>query len=187
MFGWFLSKKGSFRVLAEGEWDLLLRHARRLDDRAIISRFGSDMSDAELVRWARTTSFNDVIGWFVRGELRGSVEIGYRGERAECGITVEPEYQNRRIGRQLFDRACRLAKGKGAKEMVMLARRRQERDIRLISQRPGWSFSACYCRSIILPNPEPEHPLWLIRDLSRTSFVGVSSRGLRIGTAVEID
>ena len=187
MFGWLFTKKGSFRLLTETEWDILLRHVRRLDERAIVSRFGSDMSDEALVRWARTTSYNDVIGWFVDGELRGSVEIGYRGERAECAITVEPEYQNRFIGRQLFDRACRLAKKKGAAEMAMLARRRQERDIRLISQRPGWSFNACYSRSIILPNPEPEHPLWLIRDLRRMSFFSVSSRGLRIGTAGEVD
>ncbi|MEM7498775.1 MAG: GNAT family N-acetyltransferase [Pseudomonadota bacterium] len=186
MFGLF-SSKGTFRLLDESEWDILLRHVRRLEDRAISQRFGSEMSDAALVRWARISCYNDVIGWFVDGELRGSVEIGYRGERAECALTVEPEYQNRFIGRALFERACKLAKKKGAKEMAMLARRRAERDIRLISQRPGWSFNACYSRSIILPNPEPEHPLWLIRDLRRMSFFGISSRGLRIGTAVELD
>ncbi|MEM7526541.1 MAG: GNAT family N-acetyltransferase [Pseudomonadota bacterium] len=185
MFGLFT--KGSYRLLGPDEWDLLLRHARRLDERAIRSRFGSDMSDEALVRWARTSSFNDVIGWFHKGELRGSIEVGYRGQRAECAITVEDEYRSQRVGRQLFDRACRMAKRKGATEMAMLARRRAQRDIRLVAQRPGWSFNACYSRSIILPNREPEHPLWLIRDLRRMTFLSVSSRGLRIGTAVEVD
>ncbi|MEM6677571.1 MAG: GNAT family N-acetyltransferase [Pseudomonadota bacterium] len=186
MFG-FLSMMGSYRLLREGEWDQLLRHARRLDAPSIRARFGNDMSDKELVRWARTSEHNDVIGWFYDGQLCASVETGYRGERAECAITVEEQFRSEHIGRRLFDRACRLARRKGAKEMAMLARLRQERDIRLMAQRPGWSFNACYTRSIILPNPEPDHPLWLIRDLSAMTFFGVSSRGLRIGDAVEVD
>ncbi|MEL6264894.1 MAG: GNAT family N-acetyltransferase [Pseudomonadota bacterium] len=158
--------EGSFRLLEEGEWVTLLRHIRRLPDDQVYARFLSDMTDEALVRWAKASQFNDVIGWFVEGHLRGTVEVGYRGERAECGVTVEDEFRATRVGRQLFHKACAQARSQGATSMAMLTECQGERDTRTIASHPGWEISRCYARSIILPHAEPEHPLWLIRDLS---------------------
>ncbi|MEO0822405.1 MAG: GNAT family N-acetyltransferase [Pseudomonadota bacterium] len=152
-------------MLERGEWPMLLRHVRRLSDTCIQTRFHSAMDDPDLVHWARTSELNDVIGWVVDGELRATVEIGYRGTRAECALTVEAPYRSTRIGRRLFTKACKHAARQGAEVMAMVARRGSERSLRRMHGRAGWTTTLSYARSIILPNAGPEQPLWMLRNL----------------------
>ncbi|MEM6488731.1 MAG: GNAT family N-acetyltransferase [Pseudomonadota bacterium] len=157
---------GTVRPLAEDDWVDLLRHARRLSGEDLYTRFNIDPSDDDLVHWARVSRLNDVFGWYVDDVMRASVEVGFRGERAECAVTVEEAFRHTGIGRRLFDHACEHARAQGASAMCMLTVCHGNGDIDRMLGRPGWSVSRSYARSIILPNREPENPLWLIRDLT---------------------
>ncbi|MEL6196583.1 MAG: GNAT family N-acetyltransferase [Pseudomonadota bacterium] len=165
--GWFTRCPGEIRRLDGDDWPVLLRHVRRLPAEMTYDRFARDMSDEDLVHWAKATAYTEVLGIVDGGELRASVEIGYRGDRAECAITVEPGLRRYGVGRRLFRLACDRARAQGARSMAMLTKSRGFVDLRAMAARPGWSVSRCYARSIIIPSAEPEHPLWLIRDLSR--------------------
>lgn len=152
----------------------MLAHVNRLTADQIYDRFMTDMTDDCLARWARGTAYSDVIGWFQEGILRATVEIGYRGERAECAVTCEDAYRDRHIGRQLFSRACRRARSQGATAMAMLTVCHGQTDALRMLDHPGWMVSRCYSRSIILPHAGPETPLWMVRKLG-------SSEGLLSG------
>ncbi|MEL6336200.1 MAG: GNAT family N-acetyltransferase [Pseudomonadota bacterium] len=156
---------GDVRLLHAQEWPKLLGHVRRLSAEAIYDRFHDDMSDDDLVQWARSTIYNDVFGLFVEGELRATIEVGYRGDRAECALTAEDGMRRYGAGRRLFGEACAHARDQGARTMAMLTVSRSNRDMRLMAARKGWTVSRSYARSIILPHAEPQNPLWLLRDL----------------------
>ncbi|MEM9783736.1 MAG: GNAT family N-acetyltransferase [Pseudomonadota bacterium] len=159
---------GDYRLL-DSESEALLDHVRRLSGDQLYSRFMVDMDDAALVRWVRGTAFNDVIGWFHEGTLRATIEIGYRGQRAECGVTCEEPFRERRIGRQLFKRACDRARQQGATTMAMLSVCNGQRAVETMLDHPDWMVSRCYSRSIILPHAEPPNPLWLVRPLDQVT------------------
>ena len=170
------SHAGRFELLAPGDWPLLLKHIRRLDRFELQERFHVDMDENSLRRWAKFTQHNDVLVWWVDDEIRGSVEIGYRGTRAECALALENGFATPKIARELLRAACDQAKKQGATLMATVTSR-GNRDLIEIAAREGWTTSLSYARSIILPGGEPSAPKWLLCDLnakrSESAFAGL--------------
>lgn len=169
---------GRFELLAPGDWPLVLKHIQRLDRFELQDRFHTDMDDASLRRWAKFTQHNDMIVWWVGDEIRGSVEIGYRGTRAECAIAIESEHTSAKVARALLRAACDQASKQGA-TLLTIVTSRGNRDLIEIAAREGWTTSLSYARSIILPGAEPGMPLWLICDLTGYRPEGSTLSGLR--------
>lgn len=164
--------RGRFHRLRPEDWPLLYHHALRLDTWEIAERFHAALDSAALERWARATRHNDVIVWRVDGEIRGSVEIGYSGYRAECAVSVEGRYLSSRAVRHLIRLACRRARSQGARVMAMVTAR-GNRDLIEMACDEGWATSLGHSRSILLPAGEPAMPLWLLRDLTEEAEPGL--------------
>jgi RimJ/RimL family protein N-acetyltransferase len=117
---------GFIRRLLLSESYLLKEHLRRLDPEARHRRFGHDVSDDFIARYAsRAGDFGNVtFGYFVEGELRAVAELRVdalmRQESAEVAFSVERPFVNRGIATQLMGRVIRTARNRGLRHLILI-------------------------------------------------------------------
>lgn len=107
------------------ERDRLTEHLLRLpaDDR--YRRFGGHLGDESVVAYVRDRDAlrAHVIGAFVDGVLRGAAEFHMDRTagplEAEIALSVEPEYQGRGIGRELFRRVLLVARNRFVRRVYL--------------------------------------------------------------------
>ncbi len=114
-----------FRKLWAADTAALKAHLLRLDPQSRRLRFGSPVSDFFVNQYAEHALGNHSIahGYFVDGILRGVAELrGFRGVgggEAEAAFSVEPAYQNRGIGTELFARTVLAARNRGISKLFV--------------------------------------------------------------------
>ena len=120
-----------YRPLRRGEDSRLLRHLLRLSERDLYHRFLVPMSVGDL-RAHLARGRREAIGWFNRGTLRGAAELLYTGQAGaaavtvEAGVTVEPEFRGRGVGRGLILEAMRRARRRGHRFLGLLGHREDQ-------------------------------------------------------------
>jgi RimJ/RimL family protein N-acetyltransferase len=117
---------GFIRRLLASERYLLNDHLQRLDTEARHRRFGHDVSDAFIEKYAAHASdFGNVtFGYFVEGDVRGVAELRpdalMRQESAEVAVSVERAFINRGIATQLMGRVVRTARNRGFSHLILV-------------------------------------------------------------------
>jgi RimJ/RimL family protein N-acetyltransferase len=117
---------GFIRRLLTSETYLLREHLQRLDNDARHRRFGHDVSDDFIGRYAaRASDFGNVtFGYFVDGEVRAVAELRpdvlMRRDGAEVAFSVERPYVNRGIATQLMARVIRTARNRGFRHLILV-------------------------------------------------------------------
>ncbi len=117
---------GHIRRLLLSESYLLREHLLRLDHEARHRRFGHDVSDDFIARYAaHSGDFGNVtFGYFVEGELRAVAELRVdalmRQESAEVAFSVERPFINRGIATQLMGRVIRTARNRGLRHLILV-------------------------------------------------------------------
>jgi RimJ/RimL family protein N-acetyltransferase len=133
---------GCVRRLGHSDHASVCAHLARLgpDDR--YARFSHPMDESALgnfcqgVSWLRTF----LLGFFVDDQIRGLGELRLRSyrdpRRAELALSIEPDFQNRGIGTQLFRGLLLLARSRGV-ECVWMQYRAESLRLRHIAARFG--------------------------------------------------
>jgi RimJ/RimL family protein N-acetyltransferase len=117
---------GFIRRLLASESYLLREHLQRLDAEARHRRFGHDVSDDFVARYAaRAGDFGNVtFGYFVDGVVRAVTELRpetlMRQESAEVAFSVERPFVNRGIATQLMGRVIRTARNRGLRHLILV-------------------------------------------------------------------
>jgi RimJ/RimL family protein N-acetyltransferase len=117
---------GFIRRLLVSESYLLREHLQRLDAEARHRRFGHDVSDDFVARYAsRAGDFGNVtFGYFVEGEIRAVAEVRLddllHQESAEVAFSVEKRFANRGVATQLMGRVIRTARNRGLRHLVLV-------------------------------------------------------------------
>lgn len=117
---------GFVRRLLTSESYLLSEHLHRLDPEARHRRFGHDVSDDFITRYAsHAGDFGNVtFGYFVEGELRAVAELRpdnlMHGSAAEVAFSVEKPFVNRGIATQLMGRVIRTARNRGLRHLILV-------------------------------------------------------------------
>jgi RimJ/RimL family protein N-acetyltransferase len=116
---------GFIRRLLASESYLLCEHLLRLDSAARYRRFGLDVSDEFIRRYAAHGSdFGNVtFGFFVDGVVRAVAELHpdtlIHNDHAEVAFSVEQAFGNRGIATQLMGRVIRIARDRGLRHLVL--------------------------------------------------------------------
>lgn len=151
------------RKLWPWELGLLGDHLLRLDPEDRIMRFGGPVSDwfieshSERIDAAGTI----VLGCFIDGVLRGAAELihlpGEHPPAAELGLSVERPFQDRGIGRRLFDGALTVARNRlvGVVHVVFLPENAKMRHLLASSGATIEAYPASGEASIALAWPGP--------------------------------
>lgn len=117
---------GFIRRLLTSEAYLLREHLQRLDSDARHRRFGHDVSDDFISRYAaRAGDFGNVtFGYFVDGEVRAVAELRpdilMHKDGAEVAFSVEKPFVNRGIATQLMGRVIRTARNRGLRHLILV-------------------------------------------------------------------
>jgi RimJ/RimL family protein N-acetyltransferase len=117
---------GSIRRLLASESYLLAEHLQRLDTDSRRRRFGHDVTDTFIGRYAaHAGDFGNVtFGYFVDGELRAVAELRpdalLRRASAEVAFSVERPFVNRGIATQLMGRVIRTARNRGLTSLILI-------------------------------------------------------------------
>ncbi len=117
---------GFIRRLLTSEAYLLREHLQRLDSDARHRRFGHDVSDDFIGRYAaHAGDFGNVtFGYFVDGEVRAVAELRpdilMHRDGAEVAFSVERPFVNRGIATQLMSRIIRTARNRGLRHLVLV-------------------------------------------------------------------
>lgn len=117
---------GFIRRLLTSETYLLREHLQRLDPDARHRRFGHDVSDDFISRYAaRAGDFGNVtFGYFVDGEVRAVAELRpdilMHKDGAEVAFSVEKPFVNRGIATQLMGRVIRTARNRGLRHLILV-------------------------------------------------------------------
>jgi GNAT superfamily N-acetyltransferase len=114
------SKQNGYRLVPLEERQQLRDHLKRLTETDRRTRFdpGIDADDFRQ-HFTRTRPVHEVVGWFENGVLRGAVEIYYRDDTAEAGLTLEEVYRGKGIAVELVRHALRQAGSHGARSLSM--------------------------------------------------------------------
>lgn len=121
-----LDELGCIRRLLASEIYLLREHLQRLDHEARHRRFGHDVSDDFIARYAsHAADFGNVtFGYFVDGQVRAVAELRpdaiMRAESAEVAFSVERPFVNRGIATQLMGRVIRTARNRGLRHLILV-------------------------------------------------------------------
>lgn len=116
---------GHFRKLWHIEQEEFRDHLLRLDGTSRRSRFGAEVSDDYIERYAATALDDNcrVWGFFgPRGNLRGAGELKRFTEEttsAEAAFTVEVPYRGRGIGTELFNRVVLSARNRKVRHLYV--------------------------------------------------------------------
>ena len=117
---------GFIRRLLASETYLLREHLQRLDQNARHRRFGHDVSDDFVTRYAsHAGDFGNVtFAYFVDGEVRAVAELRpdilMHGDGAEVAFSVERPFVNRGIATQLMGRVIRTARNRGLRHLTLI-------------------------------------------------------------------
>jgi RimJ/RimL family protein N-acetyltransferase len=117
---------GFIRRLLASESYLLNDHLQRLDAEARHRRFGHDVADTFIEKYAaRASDFGNVtFGYFVDGDVRGVAELRpdalMHQESAEVAFSVERAFVNRGIATQLMGRVVRTARNRGFSHLILV-------------------------------------------------------------------
>ena len=117
----------SIRCLWPHEQGELRRHLQRLDGATRIERFGRGVSDELLVAYAAETDFwrGAVLGCWIDGVLRGVGELrrydAGRSDVAEAALSLEPAFQNLRLGSALSRHLTLVARNRGIATINILS------------------------------------------------------------------
>lgn len=117
---------GFIRRLLASESYLLRDHLLRLDAEARHRRFGHDVSDDFIARYAaRAADFGNVtFAYFVEGDVRAVAELRpgvlLRDESAEAAFSVERAFTNQGIATQLMGRVIRTARNRGFHHLILI-------------------------------------------------------------------
>ncbi|HML29167.1 MAG TPA: GNAT family N-acetyltransferase [Hyphomicrobium sp.] len=117
---------GLIRRLLTSETYLLRDHLQRLDHDARHRRFGHDVSDDFIGRYAaHAGDFGNVtFGYFVDGEVRAVAELRpdilMHKDGAEVAFSVERPFVNRGIATQLMGRVIRTARNRGLRHLILV-------------------------------------------------------------------
>ncbi len=111
---------GAIRPLAPEEGRTLAAHLRRLDTDARRRRFGLEVGDGFIERYAHGIDWQRafVLGYFEDGGLRGAVEaawpaVDWLDGAAEIAVQVETGWRRRGVASALLKAASRLARARG--------------------------------------------------------------------------
>ena len=111
---------GAIRPLAPEERRTLTAHLCRLDNNSRRRRFGLEVSDGFIDRYARSIDWDRafVLGYFEGGVLRGAVEaawpaVDWLDGAAEIAVQVEADWRRRGVASALLRAASRLALARG--------------------------------------------------------------------------
>ena len=111
---------GSIRPLTPEDSQTLAAHLRRLDSTARRRRFGLDVNDGFIDRYATGIDWEHafVLGYFEGGALRGAVEaawpaVDWLDGAAEIAVQIEAGWRRRGIASALLRAASRLARARG--------------------------------------------------------------------------
>ncbi len=117
---------GFIRRLLTSETYLLREHLQRLDHDARHRRFGHDVSDDFISRYASHAGDfgNLTFGYFVDGEVRAVAELRpdllMHRDGAEVAFSVEKAFVNRGIATQLMGRIIRTARNRGLRHLMLV-------------------------------------------------------------------
>lgn len=111
---------GAIRPLVPEESRTLAAHLRRLDNDSRRRRFGLEVGDGFIDRYARNIDWDRafVLGYFEGGALRGAVEaawpaVDWLDGAAEIAVQIEAGWRRRGIASALLRAASRLARARG--------------------------------------------------------------------------
>lgn len=117
---------GFIRRLLASESYLLRDHLLRLDPEARHRRFGHDVADEFIARYAaRSGDYGNVTyGYFVDGHVHAVAELRagalMRDSSAEAAFSVEAAYANQGIATQLMGRIIRTARNRGLRHLILI-------------------------------------------------------------------
>lgn len=117
---------GFIRRLLASESYLLRDHLLRLDPEARHRRFGHDVADEFISRYAaRAGEYGNITyGYFVDGNVRAVAELRpgalMRDGSAEAAFSVEGPYTNQGIATQLMGRIIRTARNRGLRHLILI-------------------------------------------------------------------
>jgi RimJ/RimL family protein N-acetyltransferase len=117
---------GFIRRLLASETYLLREHLQRLDGDARHRRFGHDVSDDFISRYAaHAGDFGNVtFGYFVDGEVRAVAELRpdilMHRDAGEVAFSVERPFINRGIATQLMGRIILTARNRGLRHLYLI-------------------------------------------------------------------
>lgn len=154
-----------FRRLRRRERRLLLDHFGRLSDEDIYRRFQTHMDTEDLrAHVDRKTPEHECIGFFDHGKLRGAIELVYSDDRAEGGLTVEPNWRDHGVGTELLRRGLRRAQRRGVRSLALLTFRGNIA-MMAIANDFGGRLMMGHGHLIERPGDEPSLPAWIVFDL----------------------
>lgn len=109
----------AYRKLWPADRSAIAAHLKRLPPQDRRLRFMGYVGDTVIDRYCDGLDWHHsvLIGAFIDGVLRGVVHValGERsGDEAEIGLSVEPSFQGRRIGSELFERSLLSARNRSA-------------------------------------------------------------------------
>ncbi len=110
------------RKLTEPERALFIDHLKHLapSDRRFRFAHGT-VSDLWIESYGAGIDAADLIlGVFDGNHLVGAAHVAFSNEVAEVGVSVDPAYRSRGIGADLFRRAIRWARNRGAERLYTL-------------------------------------------------------------------
>lgn len=171
-----------FRLVRPRERFKLLAHLERLPAEDLRHRFGAP-ADAESLRAHVELAGpgHETIGWFNRGLMRGAIEIFYAGDRAEAGLTVEPEWRGYGVGTTLVRRALRRARLRGARSLAIHSNRGNAPMLNIAAEL-GAEMAIEHGHGIEPGEPEPGLVAWFAFDLTGQPPLGPWERLLaRLG------
>ncbi len=118
-------RSGTIRKILPREADAFADHLLRLDKKSRRMRFAHSVPDKFIRDYATRMSDNDAVvyGYFEEGEIRAAAELRKLGpdwdSEAEAAFSVEPDYQGRGLGSDLFGRIIRSARNRGLSHLYL--------------------------------------------------------------------
>jgi GNAT superfamily N-acetyltransferase len=114
------SRRNGFLLIPPDEWQQFREHLKRLSDSDRRHRFDPNLGAEDLrMHFATARPVHEIIGWFEDGTVRAAVEIHYRDDRAEAGLTIEEAWRGKGLGTDLVRHAVRRAGSQGVTHLAM--------------------------------------------------------------------
>lgn len=130
-----LMREIAIRRLWPADGAELRNHLLRLDWASRVSRFGGQLADAVVSRYADSVDWagDVVVGAFCGPILRGVAEVRRTGLLAgELAMSVEPSFQNHGIGTRLFGRAALAARNSLVTDLTVFCQVGNRRMVRIV-------------------------------------------------------
>jgi len=159
------SRRNGFHLIPVEEWQHFRDHLKRLTEADRRHRFEPDVDVDDLrTHFRRSGPVHEVVGWFEDGLVRGAVEIHYRDDHGEAGLTIEAAWRDRGLGTELVRHALQRAGSQGATGLAMPVLRGNKSITEIIAMLSS-THSFGHWRKVEPIKPDPSIRGWIDFDV----------------------